>query len=523
MIAAVPRLFRRRPPGAGGGRQTAPFVLLFLAAAVFAALPGDEDWASSPEAYFLTKEERAEWKTVDSRDLRQKFIERYWLKRDPTPGTPANEFQNLVRGRIKTADAKYAIGKKTGSRASQGYVFIVFGTPARVQQSHQAPLERPKAEEFGTPPSAVGLVEGNETTITWYYDRERTPKVLDALNIPTLQINFVIEPNRPRDDLQNPGLVHDYNEKLARKTIVNPDLVPAASAPVASAAVAPAVALAAPPSSILPLSPAVRTALQKAPPQGTPEDEKRPVFGTAVLWGDRDRPDTVAWVFLPEGMDSGAGKLAVQALIRAEDGGREVLTGSEPASASTMLPTVRAGRVVVRHFDLPSGNYSASLAVTSEGDRILASATLPVRVPELTTDFAISSMLLSAGTSPTGKGPDRSFQLGTVEALPRADATFSKSESLWYFVQLANVAEDAKVTQELRLMRGPRTVAARTAPAELQEIAPGRYALGYELPLASLEPGTYVLYVTVRDDQGHSALRRADFRLLESPAKVSSR
>jgi hypothetical protein len=289
------------------------------------------------------------------------------------------------------------------------------------------------------------------------------------------------------------------------------------------AAVAPAALLAAPPSTILPLAPAVRAALEKAPPQGTPEDEKRPVFGTAVLWGARDKPDTVVWIFLPEGVDSGTGKLAVQALIRVDDGGREVVTGSEPASVSTLLPTVRPGRVLTRHFDLAPGNYSAALAVTGEGDRILASATIPLRVPELQNDFAISSMLLSAGTSPSGKGADEFFQLGTVTALPRADATFSKSESLWYFVQLANIAEDAKVTQELRLMRGPRTVAARTAPAELQEIAPGRFALGYELPLSSLEPGTYVLYVTVRDGQGHSAMRRADFRLLDGPAKVSAR
>jgi GWxTD domain-containing protein len=483
----------------------------------------DEDWSKSPEAYFLTSEERREWAQLKSRESRADFIERYWLKRDPSAGTPANEFRDLVRARIKTADARYAIGKKTGSRASQGYVFIVFGTPARVQQSHQAPLERPRNVEIGDTPSAVGLVEGNETTITWLYDRERTPKVLEALNIPSLQINYVIEPNRPRDDLQNPGLVHDYQEKLARKTIVNPDLVAAASASGAPAAMAPAVALAAPPPSILPLSPAVRTALEKAPPQGTPEDDKRPVFGTAVLWGARERPDTVAWIFLPEGMDSGASKLTVHALIRADDGGREVVTGSEPASTSTLLPTVRPGRVLTRHFDLAPGSYSASLAVTAEGDRLVASATVPLRVPELETDFAISSMLLSAGTSPTGKGGDDSFQIGSVEALPRADATFSRSESLWYFVQLANVAQDAKVTQELRLMRGPRTVAARTAPAELQEIAPGRYALGYELPLASLEPGTYVLYVTVRDGQGHSALRRADFRLLDHPTKVSSR
>ncbi len=480
----------------------------------------DEDWSKSPEAYFLTSEERQEWSRLRSRESRVDFIERYWLKRDPSPGTPGNEFQDLVRARIKTADAKYAIGKKTGSRASQGYVFIVFGTPARVQQSHQAPLERPRNDEFGTPPSAVGLVEGNETTISWYYNRERTPKLLEMLNIPTLQINFVIEPNRPRDDLQNPGLVHDYNEKLARRSIVNPDLVPAA-APVAAAA--PAAVLAAPRSALLPLAPAVRAALEKAPPQGTPEDEKRPIFGTAVLWGARDKPDTMAWVFLPEGMAPDAQNLAIHALIRADDGGREVLTGSEPASPTTLLPTVRPGRVLKRHFDLAPGNYTASLAVTGSNDRLVASATVPLRVPELETDFAISSMLLSAGTSPTRKGGDESFQLGSVDALPRADATFSKSESLWYFVQLANVAQDAKITQELRLMRGPRTVAARTAPAELQEIAPGRYAMGYELPLASLEAGTYVLYVTVRDGQGHSALRRADFRLLEAPGKVSSR
>jgi hypothetical protein len=302
-------------------------------------------------------------------------------------------------------------------------------------------------------------------------------------------------------------------------TIVNPDMVPAAAAPVISA---PAAVAAAPVSAILPLAPAVRTLLEKAPPQVILEDEKRPVFGTAVLWGVRDKPDTVAWIFLPEGLTSASDKLAVHALIRADDGGREVLTGSEPASTSTQLPTVRPGRVLTRHFDLAPGNYSAALAVTGEGEKVLASATVPVRVPELDTDFAISSVVLSAGMSPTSKGTEDSFQIGTVEALPRADATFSRTESLWDFVQLANVAADAKVTQELRLMRGPKTVAARSAPVELQEIAPGRFALGYELALAPLEPGTYVLYVTVRDGQGHSALRRADFRLLEGPGKVSS-
>jgi len=145
-------------------------------------------------------------------------------------------------------------------------------------------------------------------------------------------------------------------------------------------------------------------------------------------------------------------------------------------------------------------------------------------VPELEGDFAISSMLVSAGMSPPGREGDSAFSIGPSQALPRADATFARTESLWYFVQLANVAEEDKVTQELRLLRGPRTVAARPpAPAQLREIGPGRYAFGYELPLSSLEPGSYVLYLTVRDGQGHSVLRRADFRVLDRGTKVSAR
>jgi hypothetical protein len=113
------------------------------------------------------------------------------------------------------------------------------------------------------------------------------------------------------------------------------------------------------------------------------------------------------------------------------------------------------------------------------------------------------------------KGSDEAFLFGPVEVLPRADAAFSRSESLWYFDQLAHVSDADKITQELRLRRGATTVANNPAsPVKLQSIAPGRYAFGYEIPLAGLEPGGYVLYLTVRDAEGHSTLRRADFRIL---------
>jgi GWxTD domain-containing protein len=481
------------------------------------APPTDEDWANSPEAYFLTSEEKQEWKGLRSSEGRYEFIERYWLKRDPSPGTPANEFQDLVRNRIRTADARYRVENTPGSRTAQGFVFVIFGTPARELGAHQAPLPTPGPPTLGGTSRPVGFVEGNETTFVWAYERDRTPRLLEMLGIPELSVRFVAEPNRRRIDLQSPGLVHEYQERLARKSIVNPDLV-AAAVPAAVAAPVAAAARA-----MLPLSPATRAILEKATPQGAPEDAKRPVFGSAILWGDRSAPETVTWAYLP-GKEPSSGKLTFHALVRPQEGGPEVFAGSFPAETSTVLPTAKPGRVVMRRLDLPPGNYSASLAVTDEKDRPLASASLPLRVPALEKDLAVSSLLLSAGIAPVEKEGDGSFVFGSVEVRPRADAEFSRSESVWYFVQLANVDDAEKITQEIQLRRGAQTIASQPAsPAKLQELAPGRYAFGYEIPLTGLAPGTYMLYLTVRDGAGHSTLRRADFRVVEAPTKVSSR
>lgn len=473
--------------------------------------PIDEDWGNSPEAYFLTVEEKQEWRGLQSKESRIGFIERYWLRRDPSPGTSANEFRELVAGRIGTADARYRIEKTPGSRTRRGFVFIVFGTPARFQERRAVPPGPSQRPVAGSPSPPVGLIEGSESVHTWTYDRERTPRLVEALKVPSFSVTFVIEPNRHRDELQNPGLVNEYRDRLAKMTIVNPDLAPPTDA---ASGRGPARAHAA----LTPLSAAARAILEKAPPQGTLETENQPVFGTAVLWGAQAAPEALTWVFLP-GSKERPGKLTLHALVRREGGGEEVFSASEPAGILAEIPSARPGRVIQHRFDLPPGNYSLALAVTEDGDRPIASATVPLRVPAIDKDFAVSTVLLSAGVGPPGKGGSGSFAFGPVEVLPRADAAFSRTESLWYFVQLANVDDAEKVTQELMLRHGAATVASNPAsPAKLQSLAPGRYALGYEIPLSGLEPGSYVLYVTVRDGEGHSALRRADFRVLGTPA-----
>ncbi len=490
-------------------RSLLPAPLLFVGLAagfLLAAAAGPpEDWASSSEAYFLTGEERAEWKTLDSRDSRQRFRERYWLKRDPSPGTEKNEFRELVLARIKTADGRFRIHDTPGSRTARGMVFIVLGSPARAvdQAAPQPPRETGAGRRPGQGVTPVALNEGNETTSTWFYETDRTPRILEVLGRPSLEVRIVLEPSRHKDAIQDPGLFHEAMEIVARKSVVNPDLVPAGSTGEVFAADPPAA-----PRQALPGN--VRAILEAAPSASRGKDF---FASSASIFHETSPAEAVIWIFAPP---PARGAL-FHGLVRAPDG-REVAAWSETAVASSIFSAGGSGAVFAHRLSLAAGTYAASVALTDPGGAVLASSTLPVRVPIPQSGFAVSSLILTRGPAPADPKGDRTFAFGGTLLPPRADALFSASQSLWYFVEVANAADAAKVMLEPRLRRGGDPVGSLAAfPAKLQPIGGGRYIAGVELPLATLGPGDYVLYLAVLDGDSQAAareLRRADFRVI---------
>jgi hypothetical protein len=171
----------------------------------------------------------------------------------------------------------------------------------------------------------------------------------------------------------------------------------------------------------------------------------------------------------------------------------------------------------MRRLSLPPGSYSASLALTDSDGKPLATGTLPIQVPALE-KFAVSSVILTRGPAQASGTASADFQFAGTLLPPRADAAFAPSESLWYFLEVANPADAAKVMLEPRLRRGGEPLAGLPAfPAILQPLGHERYLAGVELPLSSLGPGDYVLYVTVTDGQSEGAtrvVRRADFQVV---------
>ncbi len=82
-------------------------------------------WDDSPEAYFLTKAERADWAKVDSDESAEKFLATYREAR-------GKGFAAAIQSRIDFADKNFSTKKRKGSQTLRGRVLIVFGAPTRV-------------------------------------------------------------------------------------------------------------------------------------------------------------------------------------------------------------------------------------------------------------------------------------------------------------------------------------------------------------------------------------------------------
>ncbi|HUX05974.1 MAG TPA: GWxTD domain-containing protein [Acidobacteriota bacterium] len=119
-------------------RKPLAFFLLFLlsgsatpAAADQKDLPARYDtWLKIEVVHIITREEKEAFLKLESDELRDRFVEIFWEKRDPTPGTARNEFKREHYERIEFANKNFGPrGQKNGWRTERGRIYILLGKP----------------------------------------------------------------------------------------------------------------------------------------------------------------------------------------------------------------------------------------------------------------------------------------------------------------------------------------------------------------------------------------------------------
>lgn len=96
-------------------------------------------WLNEDVVYIITAQERAAFLKLDTNEEREQFIQQFWERRNPTPGTPENEFRKEHYRRIAQANLRFPTATGTaGWRTDRGRIYIVFGPPDEIDD-HSSP------------------------------------------------------------------------------------------------------------------------------------------------------------------------------------------------------------------------------------------------------------------------------------------------------------------------------------------------------------------------------------------------
>jgi GWxTD domain-containing protein len=103
---------------------------LLAALSLFATLSSAlQEWPRGPVQWIMTKDEQRAWSQVRNDQEANDFIDLFWARRDPSPGTERNEFRDQFEQRVRAVDRSFSAGKKRGALTDMGRIWIVLGQP----------------------------------------------------------------------------------------------------------------------------------------------------------------------------------------------------------------------------------------------------------------------------------------------------------------------------------------------------------------------------------------------------------
>lgn len=377
----------------------------------------DKDWARGPVRWILSDAEEKEFKKLPTDAQRAAFVKSFWEARDPTPGTPLNEFEALFWHKVKEADKAFTT-TDPGSLTDRGRVYLLLG-----------------------PPSGTG--KDSRGRILWTYEPGPTNGIAEKI-----QLTFVA-PTQFTIQLLDRKLLETYVQKHPETRGVGWK-IPQAPGEV--------------------LAPAAGAGEEAAEPE-TPETRRQVAALEAVLakgGGPTAVPFQAAWDFYATADGTTLTVLTLEAPREAAHGGGDEglrpfarlvpeAEGDKPVNLVGEQPFVPAADAPAGSFiyqarrNLKPGSYRVALIME---DRVIqgASGTLvqPLRVPDFRErTFTLSSVALLAAfrQADADLGPDAAPQagpyvLGSFRIVPRVVPVFQRTDTLALYYQVYNPTPD---------------------------------------------------------------------------------
>jgi len=475
-------------------------------------------WIEEEVPYIITNEEKAAFKKLTTDDEREQFIESFWERRNPTPGSAENEFKEEYYRRIAYANEHYASGIP-GWKTDRGRIYIMYG-PADEIDDHSS------GGTYIRPPEEGGGETATYPFEQWryrYIDGIGTNIILEFVD-PTMTGEFHLTMDPGEKDallhVPNAGLTDMEAMGMASKTsrFTRTDGMTIGT-----------------PMGGLPESMEEFTRLDLyskifQPPEVKFKDMKAVV--TTKISGET-LPFNVRTDFLRVTDETVLTPITVQVAYRDlqfqnKDGVMHAvmdiygqltnLTGrnaANPYEKSLVLDVPEhefqsfLTRKAVFQYALPlrPGRYKLSLVLKDDQSGHMGSLEMGVSVPAFddaklsNSTLILADLLQPLPTSQVGTGQ---FVIGGTKVRPSVTRTFTRDQNLCIYMQVYNLGQDAKTHKpsldvEYKLLKdGKPLLDQGEDPNRLKE-ASQQFTLEKQMPLKVLTPGRYTVEIKVTD------------------------
>jgi len=485
-------------------------------------------WLEEEVPYIITNEERAAFKKLTTDDEREQFIEAFWERRNPNPGSPENEFKEEYYRRIAYANEHYASGIP-GWRTDRGRIYIMYGPPDELDD-HDA------GGTYVRPPE-----EGGGETSTYPFEQWRY-RYIDGIGT-----NIILEFVDPTMTGEF-HLTMDPGEKDALLHVPNAGLTDMEAMGMASKrdrftrtdGMTIGTSMGATPESMEEFTRLDLYAKIFNPPEVKFKDLKAVV--TSKISG-QVLPFDVRTDFLRVTDESVLTPITVQVAYRDlqfqnKDGvmhgvmdiygqltslsGRNVDTHEKSMVLDVPEHEFQQslGRKAVYQYVVPlhPGRYKLSLVMKDDISGHMGSMELGLVVPTFSDDKLSNSTLMLADliqplpTSQVGTGP---FVIGGTKVRPSVNRTFTRDQNLGIYMQVYNLGLDAKthkpsLSVEYELLKDGKPLLDQAEdPSRLKE-ASQQFTLEKQMPLKVLQPGKYTVQIKVTDKVRNQSISPSD-------------
>jgi GWxTD domain-containing protein len=477
-------------------RLTALALLLGLGGLPDAAV-GDKgadltQWPSGPVRYIAEKEEIRVFKQLRSDSERALFVERFWARRDPSPGTLANEYRQLFWERVKEANDRFRDSPRPGWTTDRGKIHILYGPPTKIEE-HEG------LNTHSAPTSGHGLIR-------WVYEGRPGDRIdLDPVVIVPFE-RLATGEYRVSYDPKLSSVFFDALAVEEQRDRAFDRFREIFGAPRPTEM-----------SVMLDLG-----RMQEVPPHARVLMEQ---VETAESYATRSIEVLVSRYVRPDGrspvivvtVDVGSGEADPAPAVIARF--RPTTAPGEPRMLGEDAFKVAGDgrhRVAQGRLQLSPGGYELTVLLADPKSAATGMYRASVEVPQPGGQLRLSDPLWALELSPLEfvalASHDEPFIVGPFRVVPRVQAVFAHGETLKLFFEIYGGTLPYKVSYQVRGLDVDGSWVDLGRPATtVQPVA----AQGWELPTsASWPPGDYQVQIDVEDGEERLASVQLPFRLL---------